>query len=440
MTQNDERIVRAEPTKRFFVEMLVRDIDLKPAISDLIDNTIDGARRIRTGSDFKGLAVRIVASGDEFRIEDNCGGIPLEVARRYAFRFGRAKEMEPTKHSIGQFGVGMKRALFKIGTHFTVRSRSGADVFSVDVDVTSWLTHDRWEFEFDELRLRTDGDDVDGTSIHVSALHPGIAEDLASEHFISELCSDIKRQHQDSLAKGLVITVNGAPISGGALEFLESDDILPARTVYAMDEDTTAQLSVTLYAGISTSAPREAGWYVYCNGRLILGADQTLVTGWGEADEARIPKYHNQYARFRGYAFFDCDDANKLPWTTTKTGVNQGSAVYKRARLEMVAIMRPVIDFLNELDREKDSPPEDQTPLEEIVSKAALRSVSDVNHRQRFTLPERKRQRTKTPQTSIQYKRDVREVDIAKDVLGVTSAVEVGHRTFDYFYERECEE
>jgi Histidine kinase-, DNA gyrase B-, and HSP90-like ATPase len=434
----EDRIVHAEPTKRFFVEMLVRDIDLKPAISDLVDNTVDGARRIRPDGQFGGLAVRIVTTATEFRIEDNCGGIPVDIARNYAFRFGRAEGMEPTKHSIGQFGVGMKRALFKIGSKFSVASRSADDVFRVDVDVPSWVANPAWQFEFSELRPRSDGDDHPGTIITVSSLHPETSEDLCSDHFISELCSDLKRQHQDSLAKGLVITVNGAPISGGALEFLVSESIQPARIQYTMDEESDAPLTVIMYAGISNSVPRDAGWYVYCNGRLVLGADQTLVTGWGEADEARIPKYHNQFARFRGYAFFDCDDANKLPWTTTKTGVNQGSPVYKRARLEILTIMRPVIDFLNELDREKDSPPEDQSPLEAILGAAGMEPVASTSHRDRFSLPVRPKQPPKPRQISIQYKRDIDER--VKEILGLSSAVDVGQRTFEYFFERECEE
>ena len=35
--------VDASPTKGFFIYMLTRDIDVKPAIVELIDNSIDGA-------------------------------------------------------------------------------------------------------------------------------------------------------------------------------------------------------------------------------------------------------------------------------------------------------------------------------------------------------------------------------------------------------------
>ena len=39
--------VDASPTKGFFIYMLTRDIDVRPAIVELIDNSIDGAKKIR---------------------------------------------------------------------------------------------------------------------------------------------------------------------------------------------------------------------------------------------------------------------------------------------------------------------------------------------------------------------------------------------------------
>ena len=45
--QTRARRVEATPEKRFFVSMLVKDIELIPAIVDLVDNSIDGAKRLR---------------------------------------------------------------------------------------------------------------------------------------------------------------------------------------------------------------------------------------------------------------------------------------------------------------------------------------------------------------------------------------------------------
>ena len=42
-------MIKANPTREFFVNMLVRDILLKQAIIELIDNSIDGANFIAKG-------------------------------------------------------------------------------------------------------------------------------------------------------------------------------------------------------------------------------------------------------------------------------------------------------------------------------------------------------------------------------------------------------
>lgn len=132
--KENENLIDASPTKDFFILMLVRDIELMDAIADLVDNCVDGARRTRPRGDYDGLWVRVETTAESFRIADNCGGIAVDLARNYAFRFGRPAGMPQTKHSVGQFGIGMKRALFKLGRKFTVDSTTTMSHFKVDVD------------------------------------------------------------------------------------------------------------------------------------------------------------------------------------------------------------------------------------------------------------------------------------------------------------------
>ena len=91
--------------------------------------------------------------------------------------------------------------------------------------------------------------------------------------------------------------------------------------------------------------------YVFCNGRMVLRADQSNLTVW--AEDERVPKYHPDFARFRGLAYFDSDDASLLPWTTTKTGVDSDSSVYRAARQQMIEITRPVLEFLRKVEDER---------------------------------------------------------------------------------------
>lgn len=77
----ETKMIKANPTREFFVNMLVRDILLKQAIIELIDNSIDGARTIKKDNDFTGLKIAVDFDGDSFCIRDNCGGIPLDTTK-----------------------------------------------------------------------------------------------------------------------------------------------------------------------------------------------------------------------------------------------------------------------------------------------------------------------------------------------------------------------
>jgi DNA topoisomerase VI subunit B len=109
--------VNAKPSKEFFVNMISRDIDINYAIMELIDNCMDGAQR-KPEADVR---IELSTSKTEFKIIDNCGGMSRVVAREYAFRFGRpsSTNIEPrNEYETGVFGIGMKRALFKMGKKF----------------------------------------------------------------------------------------------------------------------------------------------------------------------------------------------------------------------------------------------------------------------------------------------------------------------------------
>lgn len=68
MTTN---IIEGNPTKKFFIEMITRDISIEDAIIDLLDNSIDGANRINQ-NDYSNLYIDLTVNGNEFIIRDNC--------------------------------------------------------------------------------------------------------------------------------------------------------------------------------------------------------------------------------------------------------------------------------------------------------------------------------------------------------------------------------
>jgi hypothetical protein len=159
---------------------------------DLVDNSLDGARRLRANGPYAGLSVRVEFSEARFRIADNCGGIPIDVARHSAFRFGRPKEMVATAHSVGQFGVGMKRALFKLGKTFRVESTTATSHFVVKVEVPKWTAEPQWRFEFLELQENAPQEPQRvGTEVLVTDLHDGIKEEFRLDTFQNLLSAEL---------------------------------------------------------------------------------------------------------------------------------------------------------------------------------------------------------------------------------------------------------
>jgi Histidine kinase-, DNA gyrase B-, and HSP90-like ATPase len=414
--KTSERVIDTMPTKELFIDMLTKDIALSPAILDLVDNCADGAKRLHGEGPYRDLWVRIDISPESFRIADNCGGISVDVARKYAFRFGRPAAAPALKHSVGQFGVGMKRAIFKIGRKFCVESATATSRFVVRVDVAKWAAAREWEFEFAELeekiRVRRD---AQGTTIEVEDLNDDVAESFRLKTFETELKNAIESRLQDPISRGLAVTLNKIPVTAEPLEMLSDPRLSPAYLELKYAERGEKPVVVKLYCGLGRSEdPEPAGWHVFCNGRLILEGDKTEATGWGWAEgDLKIPGFHGQFNYLRGYAYFDSDDAGRLPWNTTKTGVDTDSAIYRAVRLQMMRLMRPVVDFCNRLKEEKERKGEDPGlgPLEKLVKSSEAKPVLKIAARAAFTLPKVKPVPARPSLQRIQYDRPLTKVN-----------------------------
>lgn len=448
--------IDATPTKEFFIYMLVRDVPLIRAIVDLIDNSLDGAHRVVAAEasahsperPLEGFHVALTINKEKLEVVDNCGGIPYETARDYAFRFGRAPDAPFTSGSIGQFGVGMKRTIFKAGNYFTVHSLSAHSTFTMAQDVRQWLRKPEWNFDFQELDtdVRVPPEKC-GTTISVTDLHPGVAELVERTQFINELRNELEQAHATSLKRGFSISVNGVPLGIAEFELLCSDSLVPAYVALDVPPrgGSAHGVSVRIYAGLSKERSLErGGWYVFCNGRQVLVADQSSTTGWMsqfEDEETRLPKYHADFAYFRGFAFFESNDASLLPWTTTKTGVDADSPVFRAARREMMRVMRPITKFLRELANEAHDDAEStttNTPLADAMHTASSTSYEQITQQGAFVAPKRQA-RTQRDVVKVQYDLSRAKLDIAQARLKATSAKQVGEMTFDYFFQAECQ-
>jgi hypothetical protein len=438
----EDRNIDAHPTKEFFIYMLTKDIGLIRAILDLVDNCIDGARRLREDGNFSNLYVNVNITTESISIEDNCGGIDIETARKYAFRFGRPPDMPATAHSVGQFGVGMKRSIFKLGKKSHIKSMSSDGSFEVDIDVDNWLIDpNNWNFSFSRLSQhgqQTSGPfRPQGTSIKVYSLHESVSKDFSLENFHSRLKSEVEKAHQRSIECGLAIRLNGIVLRSTPNELLQSGELQSVHK-RLLFKPQAAQVSVDIYCGISEGNPSSAGWTIFCNNRMVLNADQTEITGWGEGQGTTIPRYHNTFARFRGFVHFDSEETSYLPWNTTKTGVDVDSDIYQRVRLEMITIMRPVLDFLGQLARERTEQSADPGPLEASISGAQRTRIEDIEQASVFVAP--KYIPKADPDTGrIQYSKPLKEIITVQSKLGLSTYKDVGEKTFEYFLQMECD-
>ena len=426
----------ASPAKQFFIRMIVKDISLEDCLLDLIDNSIDGALRLaRPGdSSLANCQVDLNLSHDSFRISDNCGGIPVSLAKDYAFRFGRETYPPPgVDDSIGVYGIGMKRAIFKLGNHITITSSTSTESFRTTIDVPEWELLEPWTFDLD---ISTPSE-VPGVTIAITDLHEGISKALADSVFIEALKRSIAIDYSLFLQRGLIITVNGHTIVPQTFKLLHSASFRPGKSQYK-DGDVTVTIAAGLAAPPSDDDSPEAsrphyeryGWYVLCNDRVVLAADKTRRTVWGHGE---FQHWHNQYNGFLGIVSFNATDPSLLPWITTKRDLDPSVPLYRRAVRQMKDFTRPYIEYTNRRKgREQEA-----KKLEKEMRQLPLETLDDVEPPPRPTVPPLVTERVRM--ANILYRRPVEQVKQVGEALGNRNMTykDVGEATFDYYLEQE---
>lgn len=445
--------VDARPEKRFFVDMLTRDIELAPAIIDLVDNSIDGAKRVRPDegdSRFAGLEVRLTLKPDLFEIVDSCGGFDRDHARRYAFKFGRDRQQPHTVGEVGQFGVGMKRAIFKLGRAFVVASTTAGDRWKVDVNVNRWLDQtpaDDWNFPLEDGGSAAP--DVAGTLVRCTDLLPASRSRLGQSAFVSRVLREIAMRHAIALQQGLLIEVNGRPLVPRPPVLLASDALEPISYSETLADEEERSIVMSVSAGLATADEDDeetdtddpelftgldaAGWYVFCNGRALLFADRSRLTGWAE----EVPRFHPQFRRFRGYVYLS-GDSSAMPWNTSKTDVDEDSEIWEQTRRHIVEALRQAVRVMNRIKREVQQRPPDDRPLVSAVKSSRPAALEALPERRSFKLPDPP-PKIVADSKKISYSISSETFARASAALGTDRASEIGQRTFAYWMRREVD-
>ncbi|NQV18458.1 MAG: ATP-binding protein [Armatimonadetes bacterium] len=425
--------ITAEPTKTLFIDILTQDVNGEDCILDLIDNSVDSYTR----NEFEdSRSIKLTMNDKHFAIFDNCGGIDFETLKNDVFRFG-VDVIKREKPTLGLYGIGMKRALFKIGKIIKLETDDGTTHSIVCIDIDEWKISEEWKMDIDYEKSKLNGE-IPYTSISVDNLYPAIMKLFSLEPFITLIKEQIHIVYTRFISKGINISLNEVELEPFPLEVRFDKDYQPARFT-----ETYNDVVIDIICGISPRSTKRTayeighrGWNVFCNDRLILVDDISDKTGWTGKD-AKLPKYHPIYNQFYGFVFLNSNNPAKLPLNTSKTGLHTTSSIYAHILDKMISTAKPVIKYLsgkyNDEKSESDTIEEniDSTIENEPESKTII--ISKLKKSSVFTAPKK----DVINYTTINYKKPKKIVEKVKAHMGLKSNKDVGLETFDFYVEFE---
>ena len=125
--------------------MFTRDISLEDCLLDLIDNSID-SHLVRKNIEIAPLifgnhrgtrsrgSIKVRCSEERIQVSDDCGGIDYRDALTNVFCFGHDPAGDKSKR-LGAYGIGLKRAMFKMGEQIDIRSQTSDNGFEMSLNV-----------------------------------------------------------------------------------------------------------------------------------------------------------------------------------------------------------------------------------------------------------------------------------------------------------------
>ena len=250
----------------------------------------------------------------------------------------------------------------------------------------------------------------------------------------SSLQRSIAQAYALLLDKYVRVTLNGDEVRPLPVPIGQSGELHAAKSKRIRD-DVRIQFFASLIAPKKEWKAERAGWYVVCNGRMVLAADKSPLTGWGTL---KLPSFHSKYTGFIGVALLDSKDALALPWTTTKESLNRESAVYQELLREIVALSRPILNFLNKMyPSDLEENPIERDAAEQVQPSSLPSLVGQKERVFEATLKPRKRSTVR-----VQYNAEKKHLNRVRQHLGKPSmgANKIGELTLNYYLDVECPE
>lgn len=436
----------ASPEKHLFISLITRDISIVAAFLDLIDNSINAAvrpaaSRLQTAQDYltvqqdtsmhPAVDISLKIGPNRVEIKDTAPGISAKTATEHVFKFGRAATEDPhVDDRLSVYGIGLKRAIFKIGNKIAISSDHIEGGFDLKLDVADWATKTQQPWTFDLTPRPPAKIDKCGTMITIEELYDDVSHRLSDGVFESQLREAISNTYAFYMTRFVNISLSGTQLEGTNIEIGSN---------HTSDLWTSGDVSCAVTAGIGFAQgggfrDRSSGWFIFCNGRAVISADKTRLTGWGGSG---LPIFQPKHRPFLGTVFFVSQDAEKLPWTTTKSGINEDSTIWQETKRRMTTVGRVVTSYLDARYTEDGTevPPMD---LQDVAGSRVNMITAAVSPQRTFTPPKRAAPTT----TRIQYDANVKDVKRIENYLKRPSmgGSAVGRYTFNYFLDNEVGE
>ncbi|MCX6174968.1 MAG: ATP-binding protein [Ignavibacteriales bacterium] len=438
MSEN-ENVVSFRPTKRLLVEIITKDINVHDSILDLIDNSVDSYARHKIKDRRK---IEIEMTNKSLIIEDNCGGIDRDTLVNHVFRSGELPGF--VAQTIGYYGIGLKRALFKLANEFVFETYDGKDYSKIFMNVPEWekKDDDDWDIPLDFKDNISLKGKKPFTKITISKYKEEISRILTTI-FINKFKNDLSIYYTRFIEKEIQFVFNNEQIEAFDLEATYSPEIKP---IFIKESYDNVKYKIYCWVEKKTDSRSRAvkiqeknGWNIFMNKRLIMINDKSLVTGWS-GQKYELPNYHNIYNDFRGIVMIESSDPGLLPINTTKNNFNLEHPFYHYIKQKMVETARPIITYLSnkynrdkidnvdrEIDQEIKKDKDDEKKLE-------TKFIDDLKPQAKFNPPKLKK---KTDLIPISYKRPLKQIEKIKQTYHLKSNKGVGEYTFDYFWNFE---
>lgn len=335
---NDTFLVRQGVDPDYLANILTKDITARESIFELVDNAVDAARdRLLELKDpeldkyglpncYEGNWIAIRFGRESVAFLDNCSGIAEEALADRTFVIGA---MSRHPYGIGRFGIGLKRALFRLGKEYALSTDTGT--FAARMKFASTQL-ERSNSTLVASRHRSSGRAK--TFIHISDLREGVLHEFGTESWIDDLSKSLSRRYGIFIEKGFKIFVNGRCLPSFGPKLRNPGPI----KVRASNLPATEQVRVFIDSGMHEEYRLKAesdynkekilnltdqfGWYFVCNDRIVEIAKHEPALGW-------TSKWHQEYYGFVGWIRFVASDAAHLPWDTKKSLIDPNSAVFR---------------------------------------------------------------------------------------------------------------